>query len=214
MDFPQIFSTSLGLDRKKGPITSIHVFDFDGTLVRTPNPVDGKRKYIEITGEKWKGGWWGNAESLSPPVLNFPVPEDLVVRTVFNEMEEVITRSETAVGVVATGRLTKLRSAVTRVLDDICTATGNDTVPQGKSFLHHDAIFTKPGGRDSTLEFKVKLFRRLVTQKPLADCPLKEIHIWEDREEHANIFAAEFSEAMKRERDINTIVHLITADMP
>lgn len=214
MELPQAFSAALGLERKVGPISSLHVFDFDGTLVRTPGPAEGKSRYHAETGQKWKGGWWGRPESLCPPVLPSPCPSGYVIRTVFNELEEVITRSESAVGVVVTGRIKPLRTSVVRILDEICVAAKNDTVPEGVSFLNHDAVFTHPGGRMTTLEYKKALFHTLLTQEPLSNASISELHIWEDRKEHAEIFATELSDDLRNATGVNTTVHYITPETP
>lgn len=213
MLLPVKLHEALGLNRKSGPITSLHIFDFDGTLVRTPGPVEGKTRYLAGTGSPWKGGWWGRIESLSPPVLDSPCPSSLVIRTVFNEMEDVISRSETAVGVVVTGRITPLRPAVLRILDEICIAAKNDTVPEGKSFLHPDAIFTHPGGRLQTIDFKRLLFRTLLTSEPLKNCEIRDIHIWEDRKHHADIFATELSDELRECCGVRTTVHFVPETM-
>lgn len=214
MELPQGLSAALGLGHKTGPITSLHVFDFDGTLVRTPGPVEGKARYQAETGQKWKGGWWGRKESLAPPIVPSPCPSEYVIHTVFNELEEVITHSETAVGVVVTGRIKPLRSNVLRILDDICVASKNDTVPEGRSFLMHDAVFTHPGGRMTTLEYKQALFHMLLTEEPLSKSPVSELHIWEDRKEHAEVFATDFTDALQNTTGVNTTVHYITPETP
>lgn len=214
MNLPPTLAKAIGLHRKAGPITSLHIFDFDGTLVRTPGPEEGKRKYMLDRGQPWKGGWWGREGSLSPPVVDSPCPQSLVVQTVFKEMEEVVTRSETAVGIVVTGRIKPLRDAVLRILDDICMAAKNDTVKPGESFLPHNAVFTHPGGRLSTLEFKKEFIRTLVTTAPLSHCPLREVHIWEDRKEHAEVFATDVNDELKKLAGIATTVHLITDETP
>ncbi len=47
-------------------ITNISIFDFDGTLIDTMTPEQGKKIYKEKTGKEWKyKGWWGKIESLS-----------------------------------------------------------------------------------------------------------------------------------------------------
>lgn len=45
----------------------LNVFDFDGTLMNSPLPAEGKEKYKIITGEEWPHkGWWGQLDSLRP----------------------------------------------------------------------------------------------------------------------------------------------------
>lgn len=214
MQLPVRLPEALGLHRKAGPITALHVFDFDGTLVRTPSPEEGKARYQAATGQAWRGGWWGRPESLSPPVIESPCPSSLVIRTVFHELEEVVTRSEMSVGVIVTGRIKPLRPAVLRILDEVSIAAKNDTVPEGQSFIDPDAVFTHPGGRPTTLEFKKLLFRTLLTTDPLVNCKIEHLHIWEDRKEHAEIFATDVAEELRELRGVTTTVHFIPEGTP
>lgn len=48
-------------------ITTLNVFDFDGTLIDSPTPEVGKQMYKQITGINYPHkGWWGQLDSLSP----------------------------------------------------------------------------------------------------------------------------------------------------
>lgn len=214
LQLPTDFSRALGLDKKSGPITALHIFDFDGTLVRTPGPVEGKERYLSETGRPLSGGWWGRLESLCPPVVDTPFPESRVVKTVLSEMEEVMTRSQTAIGVVVTGRLTSLRSAVLRILDEICISRQNETVPSGVSFLNQDAVFTAVGGKLTTYDFKTQLFKLILTSEPVAALNISHVHIWEDRKEHADPFATTFAKELKELTGAETTVHFVPATLP
>lgn len=211
---PPTLNDALNLSNKSGPVSALHVFDFDGTLVRTPGPDIGKAVYLRETGRTWKGGWWGRLESLSPPIVPSPVPVEMVVQSVMSELEEVVTRSQTAVGLVVTGRIRTMRPAVLRVLDEVCAARENESVNKGESFLKHEAIFTHPGGGMKTLDFKRELFRQLLTSPPLVDCGIKELHIWEDRQEHAEVFATSFKDEVQAQVNVETIVHYVPAELP
>jgi len=47
-------------------ITTLSFFDFDGCLVDSPEPEQGKKRYKELTGEEWPfTGWWGKELSLN-----------------------------------------------------------------------------------------------------------------------------------------------------
>lgn len=214
LELPSSFRTALGIHRKTGPITTLHVFDFDGTLVRTPGPEEGKRTYLLATGKIWKGGWWGRPESLSPPVVQSPIPQTHVINSVFSELEEVVTRSQTAVAVVVTGRIKPLRPSVLRILDEVCVSRQNDTVSRGHSFLHHDAIITHPGGAIQTLDFKQQLFKQLLTSDPLVQCDIKQLHIWEDRQEHAEVFSTTFTDEVRTLANVETTVHFVPSTLP
>lgn len=214
MDLPTDFASALRLPDKTGPIATLHIFDFDQTLIRTPNPDEGKEAYLTATGTRWKGGWWGRAESLSPPVLPSPVPDARIIRTTFSEMMEVVHLSQTAVGVVVTGRISKLRAQVLRILDEataalppMSTGAANPTVP-------HGAVFTHPGGGYQTIEFKKRLIYSIVASGPLAEHPVKDVHIWEDRRPHAEIFATSFAATMKEKTGVDVVVHFVPPEMP
>lgn len=204
MQLPERLDIALGLDRKEGPIKTLHVFDFDGTLVRTPGPEEGKALFTAATGRPWKGGWWGRAESLCAPVL--VRPRERVVRSVLAELEDVVLRSASSVAVVVTGRIKPLRPSVLAILDDV---TGG-----GDSFMRHDAVFTHPGGNFTTLEYKKHLMRALLSDAPLGACAIQNLHIWEDRNEHAQIFATEFANDLRATVNIETTVHFITPETP
>lgn len=214
LELPSSLRTALGIHRKVGPITALHIFDFDGTLVRTPGPEEGKPKYLQATGKLWAGGWWGRPESLCPPIVESPFPQSQVVNSVFSELEEIVTRSQTAVALVVTGRIRPLRSSVLRILDEVCISRRNDTVPLGRSFLHPGAVFTHPGGGLSTIEFKQQLFKQLLSSEPLVHCGIKYLHIWEDRQEHAVVFSTSFSDEVRDLSNIETVVHLVPSTLP
>ena len=48
-------------EQKKGKVTKLTFFDFDGTLADSPTPENGKQKYKEVTGNEYPHqGWWVN----------------------------------------------------------------------------------------------------------------------------------------------------------
>ena len=52
-------------------ITSLYIFDFDGTLMGTPLPDDGKIKWSDFYDTPYPHkGWWGRSESLDPDVFD------------------------------------------------------------------------------------------------------------------------------------------------
>lgn len=192
---------------RRSAVSTLHIFDFDGTLIRTPMPDEGKRRYEAATGKKWKGGWWGRVGSLSPPVLESPVASERIIRTVWTEFQNVYNHSNTAAAVVVTGRCKPLRPDVLRILGEATPDTFIEPIDEA-------AVFTHPGGRMSTLEWKKALIHSLVKAPPLANHPLKEVHIWEDRQEHAQAFAQEFAAFMKENAQVDVSVHFVPADMP
>lgn len=207
MVLPEQLSEAMGLNQKAGPIRALHVFDFDATLVRTPSPEDGKQAYFRATGTPWpRPGWWGHADSLSTHVLPSPLPSSFIVSSVFEEYEDVSLRSQTAACVVLTGRISKLRPAVLRVLHDAALTHC------GTSFVKEDAVFTNPGGK-ATLPFKTALIRELLEFGPDQLRTVRELHIWEDREEHAKHFDTTFADVVFAETGVQTTVHFVPASL-
>lgn len=192
---------ALGIHRKTGPISTLHVFDFDGTLVRTPPPTIGKPLYLRETGKQWKGGYWGDLKSITPPVIPSPLPNHFIIQSVFQELRDVVLNSQTSVAVVVTGRIRPLRNAVLRILDEICIEDNN-------KWLNHDAVFTHPMGRLTTLQWKMNLFQQLVDE-----LNVNHLHVWEDRQEHANVFANDLKQLLN-EKGIHTTVHFVPQNMP
>jgi hypothetical protein len=211
MNLPACLATAMRLDRKAGPICALHVFDFDGTLVRTPGKEDGAIVLEAATGQVPRGGgWWGREESLGQIVLPTPLDRSRVISSVFDELEEISLRSHTAAAIVVTGRLSKLRPAVLRVLDEAAIAHTRDST----SFVLHDAVFTHPGLGLSTIEFKTALISKIIEEGPQALRKIQELHIWEDRVEHAELFAGTFAAGLRSKMGITTTVHFVGPGTP
>lgn len=154
----------------------LHVFDFDGTLVDTPTPVDGMASYRNATGNEWPyQGWWGRAESLEPPLT-------MGVGPALDDYRESVM-NEKVVRVMMTGRRIKLKKsveAVMRTFDIEC----------------HEHLFNGTG--HSTLVYKQTELRRLVKKyKP------KRVKIWEDRVSHAREFQ-DMEEEFCREHGVHS----------
>lgn len=98
--------------KAKGQPTVLNVFDFDGTLMDSPLPEDGKKKYKEITGNDWPHkGWWGQIDSLKP----FDVKPIEGTKDLYNQYT-VIPNS---VNVLMTNRLAKFEPIVKEKLSGL-----------------------------------------------------------------------------------------------
>lgn len=121
--------------------TKIAVYDFDGTLFRSPEKPVG-----------WDGGWWGNTASLSPPV----VPQDPGAEwwngSVVQRAKQDISNTETLT-VLLTGRLQKKFTLRVREL-------------LAQAGLKFDHVFLAPGG--DTESYKLKVLTQLVKDNPTA----------------------------------------------
>lgn len=92
-------------------VDTINFFDFDGTLMLTYGPEEGKKKFKEITGsEHQHKGWVGRPESLMPE-LETPRNE-----TMYSAYKKVTT--PTSYNVISSNRVFKLEKEVSRMLND------------------------------------------------------------------------------------------------
>jgi len=98
--------------KAKGQPTVLNVFDFDGTLMNSPLPEEGKVKYKELTGQEWPHrGWWGQIDSLKP----FDVKPIESTKDLYNQYS-VLPNS---VNVLMTNRLAKFEPVVKEKLSGL-----------------------------------------------------------------------------------------------
>lgn len=136
----------------------IVVFDFDGTLCFTPEPIQGEKTWEEVTGTVWPyTGWWSKKETLDMNIFHIPVNP-----FVYKKYLEAVSDDETYT-VLATGRLVKLQREVEKVLN--------------ANNLSFDLIACNNGGE--TYRFKSKLFENLINKYD------PEVFVmYDDRHEH------------------------------
>jgi hypothetical protein len=151
--------------RKRTPPRELHVFDFDGTLFRSPpSPVPDKR-------------WYTKYESLDVP--NVPRVPDASwwIEPVVLDAQRSIADPEVH-AIVLTGRVDKpdLRYRVAELLDS--------------AGLDFDDVFLNDlGGRTQT--FKLKRIGSLLRKYPTID----DVYIWEDRGNHLDFFIDRLNQA-------------------
>lgn len=146
--------------------SKLSVFDFDGTLINTPEPTEREKKVWEVVNDKeWPFiGWWGRPESLDLDVWPMePKPE------VLEAYKKEISDPNTMV-ILLTGRLEKLRPQVEAILD--------------KNNLNFDAVLLNRG--TSTVIDKISQMNNLLKSNPT----IKSVEMWDDREEHFPKFKA------------------------
>eukprot|EP01061_Rhynchopus_euleeides_P014727 TRINITY_DN25405_c0_g1_i1.p1 TRINITY_DN25405_c0_g1~~TRINITY_DN25405_c0_g1_i1.p1 ORF type:complete len:308 (+),score=124.22 TRINITY_DN25405_c0_g1_i1:160-1083(+) len=150
-------------------VKELHVFDFDGTLFRSPLPNPANFSPKELGSLKDKGGWFHLPPSLLPPAVPKEPTEEWWIGHIKEKAHAVLSREECKV-VLLTGRGVLFTERVKEL-----------TQAAGLEF--HDYILKPPG--NSTLPWKCKVISDLV--EDLGD-GVKELHIYEDREKHVQKF--------------------------
>ena len=148
-------------------IKKIVIYDFDNTLCISPENTDENRLiYEQKTGRSWpyKGqGWWSKDETLDHTIfdikLNQPVKEALI-----KDISDVEVYT-----VLLTGRIPKFSSKI----KEICRMEG---VPYLDAYYFNDS--------HSTSTFKLSKLDFLKKEFP----HVKNMVMWEDREEHIILF--------------------------
>lgn len=167
------------LKEQKENITKISIFDFDGTLMDTPHPEEGKKEWEEFTGKKYPHiGWWGKPESLDDAVFDIQPIESTV-----SDYKKEMSNPDTMV-IMLTGRLPHQSEQIEELL-----ALHN---------INFDEYHYKSNG--DTLSSKINTIKSLLHRYP----NVTEIEMWEDREPHALSF-----EQWGKDNDINLNVNLV-----
>lgn len=161
-------------------IKKISIFDFDGTLMKTPHPEEGKKQWEEFTGKEYPHiGWWSKPESLDDSVFDIQP-----IQSTVNDYLKEKSNPDTLV-IMLTGRLPHQAEQIEELL------------------LLHNISFDEYHykGNGDTLGSKINTIKSLLNRFP----NVKEIEMWEDREPHAIEF-----KKWGEENGINLKVNLVT----
>ena len=166
-------------------VSHLHIFDMDGTLVRTPEPGPGKQLYhaSHPKGRSWEEdhgkSWWRNPISLTGPD-HAPFTSHPIEKTI--KGYRAAKRDKRSRVIIMTGRenTPAMRKAVQRTLNSI-GVTGHRP---GRD------LFLKPptdarGNATITHYWKSDMLRRFLHEHP----NLKHVHMWDDRDHHIRHFA-------------------------
>jgi len=161
-------------------INKISIFDFDGTLMKTPDSTEGKKQWEEFYGKDYPHkGWWGKPESLDDAVFDIQPIESTV-----SDYKKEIDNPNTFV-IMLTGRIPHQSSQIEELL-----ALHN---------IYFKEYHYKSDG--DTLTSKLNTIKSLLNRFP----QVKEIEMWEDREAHVIAFGE-----WGKENGINIKVNYIT----
>lgn len=156
-------------------VTRLAIYDFDGTLVRTPHPhrpyltyPSGKAAYRALTGQEYPfQGWWGREETLTPPLLQAHQVPQLANWEVVKALQEDMA-DPSALVILLSGRPERLKGHVQRILTLL------------NVYPHRDYYLGAPGiPQANTFLFKVTVIEQHLLQEHI-----QVLEIWEDRAEH------------------------------
>jgi len=104
------------------------IYDFDGTLIDSPEPLEGKPQWEEKKGTPYPyEGWWGRKESLDTDVFDIkPFP------TILAKLQDDMADPDTST-IILTSRMEKLRPQLENILqlngitvDELITKSGRE----------------------------------------------------------------------------------------
>jgi hypothetical protein len=163
----------------------IIVYDFDTTLIYTAEPIEGRKKWLEVKGENFPHptGWFGKSESLNLDVF-YPTLNEWTYKHYLEDIKD-----ENNYVCLCTGRLQKMKSEVINILNF------HD--------LKFNDVYCNTGGE--TFNFKIKLFEKLISENK----NVKEFKLYDDRHEHLIKFV-DWRKVMLLKYDIKiTIIDII-----
>ena len=132
----------------------LHVYDFDGTLFRSPEKPEG-----------FVGGWWSNSLSLSPPYVPDVTDASWWINSVVQSAKQSNSNSE-VLSILLTGRIQK-NGLPSRIQDLLWQA-----------HLNFDEVHLNPGSE--TTAFKTRLVGMLLSKHPT----IKVVRVWEDNKKN------------------------------
>lgn len=151
-------------EKKKVYYNKLSVFDFDGTLFKSPEKPSG-----------YKGNWWAELKSLTPPTVpNKPGKEFWFESTLNSAREELDTKKTYCI--LLTGRI-----------DNVFDERVRELLSFKK--LNFDYIKLNSFGSD-TGEFKTEEIRKILRKNPT----IKKIEMWDDEQDKIDLYTEKFSE--------------------
>jgi hypothetical protein len=145
--------------------TKLKVYDFDGTLVDTPTPTDeNKAIWKEKTGEDWRGGWFGNRDSLRMDIFDMPSNPEVI-----SDYKRDAADPESLV-IMLTGRIPKVSEYVEAILN-------------AKGLKFDDYLYNDGG---DTEKVKVRHMEMILKYNP----DIREVIMHDDRDPHIPFFKA------------------------
>jgi hypothetical protein len=179
-----------------GGVSEVNIFDFDGTLFRSPEP--NYTKWSSESVGKLKGhprdrglGWFQEVITLSAPYVPVTPGEEWWNQQLVKRVRDSMA-SESAITVLLTGRTELYRENIQTLINHLNLA--------------FDVVGLKDPPEMKTMEFKKEFINGLVEKyKP------RKINMWEDRPNHLEEFSR-FLLEKKQQQGIDFEVHFV--EMP
>ena len=160
----------------------IVIYDFDGTLFRSPDRDEGEVLYLEGTGQEFPfAGWWGRIETLQPPIVPEVPPAEMWIAETVEAYRKDAQDKDTHL-VLMTGRPFKIRRRVEEIL-------------HGADIRFHDYFYRGMKGTRGRDTFEIKIN---IIEGELMHPAVEVLEIWEDRPEHASGFMTKAKEQWKK----------------
>jgi hypothetical protein len=147
--------------------SKLSVFDFDGTLFKSPDKPNG-----------YEGNWWASKESLNEPTVPKNAPDQFWNLDIVSAARKELSDPKNYV-IMLTGRI-----------DQFFEDRINELLKQRK--LNFRLVGLNEFGMD-TAEFKINKINQILKKYP----SIKNIEMWEDEPEKVSIYKAEFKDKIK-----------------
>ncbi|GJQ11679.1 hypothetical protein GpartN1_g3470.t1 [Galdieria partita] len=185
--------------RTRESVQQLCVFDFDGTLVKTPCPEEGKEKYRQYYLQPWPfRSWWSRPESLLPPVISHPLPPELAISSVISQFRS-LDQELTNLCIVLTGRSTTVRPQVLRITQEL-----NLGILPWRVFCKPESLHWTT----DTFTYKQQVLEEFAQR-------FGDIHrfiIYEDRLSQVNLFQSVLAPSVRKKFSIDTSLYLVKGD--
>lgn len=215
--------------------TVLNIFDFDGTLFRSPTDTpENRKRYEKATGLPWlidkeksrelskklgrfigmRRGWFGREETLMPPLVPDPAPKDWFIQPILEAFFESKNTPE-ALTVILTGRHAGLKKHILRICADGGLLDVHRTVSKKDNSTYFSCIDTNaecillgedgPAPQGTKPNDTISWKFWIIEQYFDAYPELCSLNIWEDRQEHVTQF-----QKLQGSLCENVVVHHVT----
>lgn len=197
---------------------NLHIYDFDGTLFKSPeNTPANIKKFEKETGLPWlidkemsvklttkhkrvvpiRRGWWGRPETLEPPLVPNPAPKEWFIQETLDSLFES-KKNPDVITLIMTGRHAGMQKQVLRILHDGNLLNISRTVAKNGEVFYKNLDETPlfclgmdgPVSNYHNKPTETFPWKVWIIEQFCLVYPIENIQIWEDRDEHIEKFKA------------------------